>query len=119
MKTLGSSQLKAARRGAMLCLSLSMVLASLGTSIANIALPTLALAFDVPFHWVQWIVIAYLVSITLFVVIADVSGTFSVGDGCSCSVWFCSRWHPRCAVWHPACGCWSLHGRFRESARRL
>ncbi|QOL83299.1 MFS transporter [Pseudooceanicola spongiae] len=54
----------------MLCLSLSMVLASLGTSIANIALPTLALAFDVPFHWVQWVVIAYLVSITLFVVIA-------------------------------------------------
>ncbi|MFW2542287.1 MFS transporter [Primorskyibacter sp. 2E107] len=70
MKTLDSSELKAARRGVMLCLSLSMVLASLGTSIANIALPTLALAFDVPFHWVQWIVIAYLVSITLFVVIA-------------------------------------------------
>ncbi|SDG51041.1 Predicted arabinose efflux permease, MFS family [Celeribacter baekdonensis] len=70
MKILESSEQKAAQRGVMLCLSLSMVLASLRTSIANIALPTLALAFDVPFHWVQWVVIAYLVSITLFVVIA-------------------------------------------------
>lgn len=58
------------KRGALLCLSLSMMLASLGTSIANIALPTLASAFDAPFHQVQWVVIAYLVAITLFVVIA-------------------------------------------------
>ena len=58
MKILESSEQKAAQRGVMLCLSLSMVLASLRTSIANIALPTLALAFDVPFHWVQWVVIA-------------------------------------------------------------
>ena len=70
MKTLKPSAPKAAQRGGMLCLSLSMVLASLGTSIANIALPTLAVAFDVSFQWVQWVVIAYLVSITLFVVIA-------------------------------------------------
>ena len=70
MKTFEPSAPKAAQRGGMLCLSLSMVLASLGTSIANIALPTLAVAFDVSFQWVQWVVIAYLVSITLFVVIA-------------------------------------------------
>lgn len=70
MKTLKPSAPKAAQREGMLCLSLSMVLASLGTSIANIALPTLAVAFDVSFQWVQWVVIAYLVSITLFVVIA-------------------------------------------------
>jgi MFS family permease len=70
MKTFEPSPPKAAQRGGMLCLSLSMVLASLGTSIANIALPTLAVAFDVSFQWVQWVVIAYLVSITLFVVIA-------------------------------------------------
>ncbi|MEQ3676987.1 MFS transporter [Pseudophaeobacter sp.] len=70
MQTLKPSAPKAAQRGGMLCLSLSMVLASLGTSIANIALPTLAVAFDVSFQWVQWVVIAYLVSITLFVVIA-------------------------------------------------
>ncbi|GAA6197518.1 MFS transporter [Pseudophaeobacter arcticus] len=70
MQTFEPSPPKAAQRGGMLCLSLSMVLASLGTSIANIALPTLAVAFDVSFQWVQWVVIAYLVSITLFVVIA-------------------------------------------------
>lgn len=70
MKTFEPSAPKAAQHEGMLCLSLSMVLASLGTSIANIALPTLAVAFDVSFQWVQWVVIAYLVSITLFVVIA-------------------------------------------------
>lgn len=70
MKAAQSPETKTGRRVALLCLSMSMILASLGTSIANIALPTLALAFDVPFHQVQWIVIAYLVSMTLFVVIA-------------------------------------------------
>lgn len=70
MKTPELPKSKIGEHGALLCLSLSMMLASLGTSIANIALPTLALAFDVPFHQVQWVVIAYLVAITLFVVIA-------------------------------------------------
>ena len=60
MKAAQSPETKTGRRVALLCLSMSMILASLGTSIANIALPTLALAFDVPFHQVQWIVIAYL-----------------------------------------------------------
>lgn len=61
---------KPPQTAAVLCLSLSMALASLGTSIANVALPTLAVAFDTPFHNLQWVVIAYLVAITLFVVIA-------------------------------------------------
>ncbi|OAN67946.1 MFS transporter [Sulfitobacter sp. EhC04] len=65
-----STEQTAARFGALACLSLSMLLASLGTSIANIALPTLAVAFEAPFHQVQWIVIAYLVALTLFVVLA-------------------------------------------------
>ena len=70
MKVMKSSEPTAARLGALLCLSLSMLLASLGTSIANIALPTLAVAFEAPFHEVQWIVIVYLVALTLFVVLA-------------------------------------------------
>ena len=70
MKVMKSSKPTAAKLGALLCLSLSMLLASLGTSIANIALPTLAVAFEAPFHQVQWIVIAYLVALTLFVVLA-------------------------------------------------
>jgi EmrB/QacA subfamily drug resistance transporter len=45
-------------------LSLSMLLASVGTSIANVSLPTLAQAFDASFQQVQWVVIAYLVAIT-------------------------------------------------------
>ena len=45
-------------------LSLSMLLASIGTSIANVSLPTLAQAFDASFQQVQWVVIAYLVAIT-------------------------------------------------------
>jgi MFS family permease len=42
-----------------------MLLASLGTSIANIALPALADAFSAPFARVHWIVVAYLAALTV------------------------------------------------------
>ncbi len=42
----------------------------MGTSIANIALPTLAQNFAAPFHQVQWVMIAYLAAMTLMVVFA-------------------------------------------------
>jgi EmrB/QacA subfamily drug resistance transporter len=45
-----------------------MLLSSLGTSIANVALPTLAEAFDASFQDVQWIVLAYLLAITTLIV---------------------------------------------------
>jgi MFS family permease len=51
-------------RWALAGLSLSMLLSSLGTSIANVALPALAEAFDASFQQVQWIVLAYLLAIT-------------------------------------------------------
>lgn len=49
-------------------LSLSMLLSSLGTSIANVGLPTLVLAFDATFQQVQWVVVAYLLAITTLIV---------------------------------------------------
>ncbi|MET9888225.1 MFS transporter [Streptomyces sp. NPDC006430] len=49
-------------------LSLSMLLSSLGTSTANVGLPTLARAFSAPFQQVQWIVLAYLLAITTLIV---------------------------------------------------
>jgi len=49
-------------------LSLSMLLASLGTSIANVGLPTLAQAFNSSFQAVQWVVLAYLLAITTLIV---------------------------------------------------
>jgi MFS family permease len=55
-------------RGALASLSLSMLLASLGTSIANVGLPSLALAFDASFQAVQWVVLAYLLAITAVIV---------------------------------------------------
>lgn len=55
-------------RGALAALSLTMLLPSLGTSIANVALPTLAQAFDASFQAVQWIVIAYLLATTSLIV---------------------------------------------------
>jgi EmrB/QacA subfamily drug resistance transporter len=45
-----------------------MLLSSLGTIIANVALPTLAQAFDASFQQVQWIVLAYLLAITTLIV---------------------------------------------------
>lgn len=54
----------------MATLALSTLLASLGTSIANIALPALAGAFSAPFAQVQLVVVAYLAALTIAVIIA-------------------------------------------------
>lgn len=56
--------------GALGCLSLTMLLSSLGTSIANVGLPTFVQAFDAPFQSVQWVVLAYLLAVTTLVVSA-------------------------------------------------
>lgn len=47
-----------------------MLLSSLGISIANVALPSLAEAFDTSFQRVQWIVLAYLLAVTTVIVTA-------------------------------------------------
>jgi EmrB/QacA subfamily drug resistance transporter len=55
-----------------------MLLSSLGTSIANVGLPTLAQAFDAPFQAVQWVVLAYLLAVTTLIVsvgrLGDITG---------------------------------------------
>ena len=65
-------------RWALAALSLAMLLSSLGTSIANVALPTLAQAFQASFQEVQWIVLAYLLAITTLIVsvgrLGDITG---------------------------------------------
>lgn len=55
-------------RWALASLSLSTLLSSLGTSIANVGLPALAQAFTVSFQEVQWIVLAYLLATTTLIV---------------------------------------------------
>jgi MFS family permease len=55
-------------RWALASLSLTMLLSALGTSIANVGLPTLARHFDASFQQVQWVVLAYLLAITVLVV---------------------------------------------------
>src|SRR5712692_7131700 len=65
-------------RWALASLSLSMLLPSLGTSIANVGLPNLAQAFNASFQEVQWIVLAYLLAITTLIVsvgrLGDITG---------------------------------------------
>jgi EmrB/QacA subfamily drug resistance transporter len=55
-----------------------MLLSSLGTSSANVGLPTLAQAFTASFQQVQWIVLAYLLAITTLIVsvgrLGDITG---------------------------------------------
>ncbi|MEO5739932.1 MAG: MFS transporter [Burkholderiales bacterium] len=63
-----SAALTPSVRWAVASLSLSMLLSSLGTSIANVSLPTLAHAFNASFQEVQWVVLAYLLAITTLVV---------------------------------------------------
>lgn len=55
-------------RWALASLSLAVLLSSLGTSIANVALPNLAGAFAASFQEVQWIVLAYLLAVTTTIV---------------------------------------------------
>ncbi|WEX73938.1 MFS transporter [Sinorhizobium numidicum] len=65
-------------RWALASLSLSMLMSSLGTSIANVGLPTLAQAFTASFQEVQWVILAYLLVITSLIVgvgrLGDVTG---------------------------------------------
>ncbi|MDB6095108.1 MAG: major facilitator superfamily 1 [Verrucomicrobia bacterium] len=55
-----------------------MLLSALGTSIANVGLPTLAKAFNASFQEVQWVVLAYLLAITALIVgvgrLGDITG---------------------------------------------
>lgn len=69
--TSAPSQPTAASGWGLASLALATLLASLGTSIANVGLPSLAEAFGAPFQDVQWVVLAYLLAIT----------TLSVGAG--------------------------------------
>jgi EmrB/QacA subfamily drug resistance transporter len=64
----GGPEAQASIRWVLASLSLSMLLSSLGTSIANVGLPTLAVAFDASFQQVQWVVLAYLLAITTLIV---------------------------------------------------
>jgi EmrB/QacA subfamily drug resistance transporter len=74
----GSAERTPSAWWALASLSLSMLLSSLGTSIANVGLPTLAQAFTASFQQVQWIVLAYLLAITTLIVsvgrLGDITG---------------------------------------------
>jgi EmrB/QacA subfamily drug resistance transporter len=74
----GSVEQAPSIRWVLASLSLSMLLSSLGTSVANVALPTLAQAFAASFQEVQWIVLAYLLAITTLIVsvgrLGDITG---------------------------------------------
>lgn len=59
---------------ALASLSLAVLMPSLDTSIANVALPAMARAFHSPFHAVQWIVLAYLLAVTALIVSAGALG---------------------------------------------
>lgn len=73
--TSGATDSRALNRAAistaarMVPLCLAMLLASLNTSIANAVLPTLSAAFRASFQHAQWIVVAYLLSVTVLVVV--------------------------------------------------
>lgn len=65
-----ASAASAAGLGALSSLALTMLLSSLGTSIANVGLPTFVRAFDASFQSVQWVVLSYLLGVTTLVVSA-------------------------------------------------
>ncbi|MGP8333860.1 MFS transporter [Serratia sp. CY43514] len=54
--------------GILAALSLSMLLSSLGISIANVGLPALATAFHASFQAVQWVLLCYLLAVTTCII---------------------------------------------------
>lgn len=66
--TAGRVKLAPSTRWALASLSLSMLMPSLDTSIANAGLPTLEKAFNASFQEIQWIVLAYLLALTSLIV---------------------------------------------------
>ena len=73
-----SAQWTPSVRWALAGLSLATLLSSLGTSIANVGLPTFAQAFGASFQQVQWVVLAYLLAGTTLIVsvgrLGDIAG---------------------------------------------
>ncbi len=67
-ETTAAAQALGRERRALLSLCLLTLLAALGASGANVALPTLARAFGASFPDVQWVVLAYLLAITGLIV---------------------------------------------------
>src|SRR5262245_34619972 len=59
---------RVAHYGQLGALALTMLLPSLGTSIANVALPSLSQSFGADFAQVQWVVISYLLAVTTLIV---------------------------------------------------
>jgi MFS family permease len=70
MKQLDSDHGAGRHRLLATALALAMLIAALGTSIANVALPALAAAFAAPFAAAQGVVVAYLATLTASVVVA-------------------------------------------------
>ncbi len=64
----GSAERTPSVRWALASLSLSMLLSSLGTSIANVGMPAISTSFEASFQEVQWVVLAYLLAVTTLVV---------------------------------------------------
>ncbi|MBM7775958.1 MFS family permease [Actinokineospora baliensis] len=62
------------KRWALAALSLTILLPSLGTSVASVAAPALARVFGATFAEVQWVVLGYLVAITALTVVAGFLG---------------------------------------------
>jgi EmrB/QacA subfamily drug resistance transporter len=67
-KTMVEAAPKTALNGPLAGLALATLMASLDTSIANVALPRLSSAFGASFHAVQWVVLAYLLAVTSLIV---------------------------------------------------
>ena len=60
-----TSTVTPAARGALAALSLATLLPALGASIANIGMPAIAASLQAPFKQVQWVVLAYLLAVTV------------------------------------------------------
>lgn len=70
MASASSPPVSATQRRGLAALALAILLASLGVSIVTVALPALARDFSAPAGQLQWVVLAYLLSVTVAILAA-------------------------------------------------
>lgn len=68
METTRPTRLSPSEKRGLVALAMAMLIGSLGVSVATVALPALARDFSVPVAQLQWVVLAYLLSVTVTVV---------------------------------------------------
>lgn len=84
-------------RWVMSCVVLASGMAMLDGTVVNVALPRMGRDLDASLSGLQWVVNAYMLTLSALLLLGARWGTGSAASGRWSSAWCGSRWRPRCA----------------------